>query len=216
MSSLETPQAGQVVTLRLYKRLATNGSIEWSNSYELQDFEATGDVGRYSDMASLMAGAEALIHKTNVQYVRAVVSTYTQDGKPNYNPQSFYVKDLSGLNGVSLLPAQMLSLHNCLVVNKQTDFGRSGRSMYRGCLDEGMIYADSGYPVLEGAAYAATSLTVVAMQTAMTATLQATNWRLVLASGQPLPDVRAVTSLGLSPRITVKKFNNRYYDRVAV
>jgi len=103
-----------------------------------------------------------------------------------------------------------LPLELCLFIRRNVSFGRDGRILYRGVLMEIDMNSTEFRPLL-------TANAVSGFQNVIN------NWRsvglgnafrLVMASGFPAPNnVRPVTSLQVSEKIVVKKYNNRYFRR---
>lgn len=215
MGNLALPESGDVYTLRIYKRLKANPLLEWANTYELLNLAGNqGDID-FLDTIDLFVNNEAAIHKNVVGYTRAVLSTWVPDGQP-YNPATFITKDVSGVSGALSPGTDMLSLQNCLQVTRDVPFGRSGRSLYRGIVEEGMVTADTGQPRLTDGQYALTLISIEAMQLSISSALGGLGMLWVLAAkyGEGQVNTRQVMNLSLKRNIVVKKFNNRYFDRV--
>lgn len=196
-----------VVSVRIYKRKASNPSIVWANTYEV--YKPAGPVANVlmTDVNN-MVGAEANIHLESTQFVRALISTWVPDGEP-YNPLSFVSVPLTQIGSRSEAGSAAEPLQMCYRIAFKTMYGRQGFRLYRNCLLESDVAAPSGVPILD---YSGTQSGFAAFQTAMSAYFDDTEPPyLVLASAGNIRTVTGVSEAG----VTVKKFNNRFYDRVA-
>lgn len=208
----------EVFTVRIYKRLVGRQDLEWANSYELRATASNADgPGALNDAVAALVGWEKNIHLSDVEYDRAVVSTYVPDGQP-YDPTAFLSVPIVSTNGSrSLGGSQALPLQMCLLIRKQVAYGRNGRNLYRRCLIETEVAAFSGDPVLEGAAQAALQERVndLVGDGDIFQTLGLAGFELVMASGVGVgvpTSVRKVSALVVAG-VSIKPYNNRYYDR---
>jgi hypothetical protein len=194
---------GEVFTVRIYKRLEGQ---EWANSYEVQATDASSDpVVSIGNLRIWLVGLERAIHLTDVFFDRITISTYQPDSRP-YDPTRFVSFPIFQA-GQRARSGDALTLAICLFVRRETNFGRSGKLLYRGVLQENDV---AGYR----SGLLNTSITALqgALDTAWSARPEF--WRLVMASGVPLPtSVREVINLGVSAIPVVKKLDNRYFDR---
>ena len=195
--------ANEVFTVRIYKRLEGQ---EWANSYEVQATDASSDptisIGL---LRTWLVGLERSIHLTDVFFDRITISTYQPDSQP-YDPTRFVSFPIFE-QGQRARSGDALSLAICLFVRREPGFGRAGKLLYRGALQEADV---AGYR--SGLLTASTNALQNAINTARNARPQF--WRLVMASGTPTPqDVREVLNLRVSALTVVKKLDNRYFDR---
>lgn len=203
-------------SLRVYKRLAGRQDLVWANTYELQvRSNAEGGGSEQARIAAeFVAGFEATFHLSDVVFDRAVFSTLVPDGQP-YDPDTFASYGLAGIVGTRPSGAPM-SLQNCLLVRKEVKFGRAGRFLYRRCLDESEVSAASGDPVLTPTAATSLNTTLsgpVGTEESFIAGLASVGLDLVMAGiAGGVQRVRAVSGL-TAAGVTVKPYNNRYFDR---
>jgi len=204
--TLASIQEGEVITVRVYK---SHGGYTWANNYEvqaLQDLPQSAFV--LPALADRFVALERSLHSTSVTIDRVVISTYAPDSLP-YNPDTLatYAYNVAGQRNVT---GDLVPLETCLFVRRITDFGRSGRILYRGCLFE----SDVGVFGFRG----------IIMPSALNSIRGIINnwfqqgigaqWRLVMASGNPNPsNIRPIARLEASEKIVFKKLNNRYFRR---
>ena len=195
--------ANEVFTVRIYKRLEGQ---EWANSYEVQATDASSDPAiSIGLLRTWLVGLERSIHLTDVFFDRITISTYQPDSQP-YDPTRFVSFPIFE-QGQRTRSGDALSLAICLFVRREPGFGRAGKLLYRGALQEADV---AGYR----SALLTASINSLqnAINTAWSARPQF--WRLVMASGTPTPqDVREVLNLRVSALTVVKKLDNRYFDR---
>jgi hypothetical protein len=193
----------EVFTVRIYKRLEGQ---EWANSYEVQAAVASSDPTiMIGNLQNWLIGLERSIHLTDVFFDRITVSTYQPDSQP-YDPTRFVSLPIFQ-QGQRARSGDALTLAICLFVRREVRFGRSGKLLYRGVLQEGDV---AGYR--SGLLTASINSLQNTINTAWSA--RPASWRLVMASGAPTPtDVREVVNLGVSALTVVKKLDNRYFDR---
>ena len=193
----------EVFTVRIYKRLEGQ---EWANSYEVQAAVASSDPTiMIGNLQNWLIGLERSIHLTDVFFDRITVSTYQPDSRP-YDPTRFVSLPIFQ-QGQRARSGDALTLAICLFVRREVRFGRSGKLLYRGVLQEADV---AGYRS------ALMTQSINSLQNAINTAWSArpASWRLVMASGTPTPtDVREVVNLGVSAFTTVKKLDNRYFDR---
>jgi len=195
--------ANEVFTVRIYKRLEGQ---EWANSYEVQATDASSDpTVSIGLLRTWLVGLERSIHLTDVFFDRITISTYQPDSQP-YDPTRFVSFPIFE-QGQRARSGDALSLAICLFVRREPGFGRAGKLLYRGALQEADV---AGYR--SGLLTASINALQNAINTAWNARPQF--WRLVMASGTPTPtDVREVLNLRVSALTVVKKLDNRYFDR---
>jgi len=195
--------ANEVFTVRIYKRLEGQ---EWANSYEVQATDNSSDPTiSIGNLRNWLVGLERSIHLTDVFFDRITISTYQPDSQP-YDPTRFTSFPIFE-QGQRARSGDALSLAICLFVRREPGFGRAGKLLYRGALQEADV---SGYR--SGLLTASVNSLQNAINTAWSARPQF--WRLVMASGTPTPqDVREVLNLRVSALTVVKKLDNRYFDR---
>lgn len=205
--------AGEVYTLRFYKKLATNPAVVWANTYEIYNQAGGQSPEDIQTVLANISAAEKTLHLNSVVFDRAVASTWVPDGEP-YNPASFITYPLSGAG--SIVPSSpALGLSNCLQVRRVVTYGRNGRSLYRGCLAEGQTIAPAGDPVLTSGAYASFADKVADLRLLIEDALFSLGYGWVMAARygeSPTINRRAIEDLILESRVTVKKLNNRYFD----
>jgi hypothetical protein len=196
---------GEVFTVRIYKRLEGQ---EWANSYEVQATDNSSDPAiSIGNLRNWLVGLERSIHLTDVFFDRITISTYQPDSQP-YDPTRFTSFPIFE-QGQRARSGDALSLAICLFVRREPGFGRAGKLLYRGALQEADV---AGYR--SGLLTASANSLQNAINTAWSARPQF--WRLVMASGTPTPqDVREVLNLRVSALTVVKKLDNRYFDRAA-
>jgi len=195
--------ANEVFTVRIYKRLEGQ---EWANSYEVQATDGSSDPAvAIGNLRNWLVGLERSIHLTDVFFDRITISTYQPDSQP-YDPTRFTSYPIFQ-QGQRARSGDALTLAICLFVRREVSFGRSGKLLYRGVLQENDV---AGYRS------ALLTASITSLQNALNTAWGArpSFWRLVMASGAPTPqDVREVVNLGVSAFTVVKKLDNRYFDR---
>lgn len=195
-----------VVTVRVFKNF---GGYTWANSYEVQALQDLPNAPFILPaLANRFVDLERTLHSTFITIDRVTISTYAPDSLP-YNPDTLatYAYNVTGQRTSG---SDAVALEVCLFVRRITDLGRNGRILYRGCLFE----ADIGTFGYRGVL--ATN-TLTALRNAINSWYQqglGESWRLVMASGTPLPtNIRAIARLEVSERLVFKKLFNRYFRR---
>jgi len=205
--TLRNINEGTVVTVRSFKFFA---GFSWANNYEVQALQDIPDPEfALSELATRIVALERPMHITSVIIDRVTVSTYAPDSQP-YNPDTLATFPFS-LRCQRNIVREPVALEICLFIRRNTDFGRDGRLLYRGCLSEDDVTENALRPVLTPAA-------ITAFRNIISSWLQGggltPRWRMVMASGTPNPtNVRPVIGLDPAEKIVVKKFNNRYFRR---
>jgi len=197
---------GEVVTVRIYKQF---GGYLWANNYEVAATTNVPDpVVALQELADRLVTLERNIHLRGVFIDRVTISSYAPDSQP-YDPDTLATFPYT-LEGVRNYNGEAVPLELCLFVRRNTNFGRDGRLLYRGCLSEGDITAPSFRSVLTSAARSSFQSILDTWQQQGPGSV----WVLVMASGTPNPtSIRRVISLQASEKVVVKKFNNRYFRR---
>jgi len=204
--TLSTINQGNVLTVRSYKQFA---GFAWANNYEVEATQdITNPVSALQFLVERIAFLERDIHLNSVVIDRITVSTYIPDSRP-YNPNTLAVYPLS-INCTRPMSANVLPLELCLFVRRNVDFGRDGRLLYRGCLTEDDMFAQSFRPLITTNAVNSIQSIINSWRTVGVGS----SFRLVMASGFPnVSNVRNVVGLQVSEKIVVKKYNNRYFRR---
>lgn len=78
---------------RIIKRASGNPSYEWANTYETALISGPGSISDIQNFLLALKQAEVDMHTSNVEFVRAIYSTWAPDSEP-YDPSSFLVLDL--------------------------------------------------------------------------------------------------------------------------
>jgi len=197
---------GEVVTVRIYKQF---GGYLWANNYEVAATTNVPDpVVALQELADRLVTLERNIHLRGVFIDRVTISSYAPDSQP-YDPDTLATFPYT-LEGVRNYNGDAVPLELCLFVRRNTNFGRDGRLLYRGCLSEGDITAPSFRSLLTSAARSSFQSILDTWQQQGPGSV----WVLVMASGTPNPtSIRRVISLQASEKVVVKKFNNRYFRR---
>lgn len=195
------------VMYRIYKRKNTNPAIEWANTYEMQ-VSGENTLESLTTIGNDIVSAERQLHLESTEYVRMVISTWVPDGQP-YNPLSFVTVPLEVVGARSEIGNEAEPLQICLRVAFNAEFGRQGYRLYRNSLLESDVNAISGVPRLVGTGL---STAITAFRTGLGTYLNKTTPPyLVLAS---TGNIRTVINVDLSG-VTVRKFNNRYFDKTS-
>ena len=197
---------GEVVTVRIYKQF---GGYLWANNYEVAATTNVPDpVVALQELADRLVALERSIHLRGVFIDRVTISSYAPDSQP-YDPDTLATFPYT-LEGLRNYNGEAVPLELCLFVRRNTNFGRDGRLLYRGCLSEGDITAPSFRSLLTSAARSSFQSILDTWQQQGPGSV----WVLVMASGTPNPtSIRRVISLQASEKVVVKKFNNRYFRR---
>lgn len=209
MSALE-PTTGEVFSVRIIKTLNANPSVRWANTYEIRGVAPSispSDLVNASDM--LVTFERNLLFNT-ATLLYSTVSTLVPDSKP-YNGDEFLRLNYNQLGILTSPLTDVEPLTTCLRISFAAITGRVGFRLYRHALNEGDVNAPSGSP-----GFADVSIITARLTAAITAS-NITDY--VLEGGAPMElvlasssGVRPVGSIGLQG-ITVKKLNNKYFDR---
>jgi len=196
----------EVLTARVYKQF---GGYAWANNYEIQATQdITNPATSLENLAIRLQQLEVNLYYTYVIIDRITISTYVPDSQP-YNPNTLATFPFS-VPGTRTLSSDATPLEICLFVRRNTVFGRDGRLLYRGCLNESEVGTLGLRPVLTSSAVSFYQSIITNWSTVGLGA----EWRFVLASGAPIPtNIRPVSNLQVSEKVVIKKFNNRYYRR---
>lgn len=201
-------QNSDALTIRIYKTLSTNPSIIWANTYELLNTILPVTTAQLQAVVNGIAAAESYIHLDTTRFIRGVVSTLIKDSSP-YDPTSFIALPLTqaGQRSTAGVPPEPLQM--CYRVAKSVDVGRQGFFLYRNCLTEGDVSAPAGVPTLQGGFGASFTSYKDALLTGYgpDSVFEIGLMRNTAAT------IRVVTDY-VEAGVTVKKFNNRYFDQV--
>lgn len=214
MATLAVISPGQNLTVRTYKSISGDIGRLWANTYELHCPNGVPDANvALNAVAAAFIGWEARFHAVEVRFDRTVISTYVEDGQP-YDPGTFKTIDAGGVSGErEHTGSELMPLAVCLHARRQVNFGRPGRLLYRGVLAENEVTSPAGTPLLTTSARTALeSLMEVGSDFDITAALDTAGFVMALVSGANGENVRAVVDI-LPVGVSIKKVNNRYYDR---
>lgn len=206
--SILTPANLEVFTVRVYKQLTANPAVSWANTYEFRAGSTTTNAELL--LAVIRAVAfESELHLTDVQFTRAILSTWVPDGEP-YDPTTFVSLPQTLLGQRSFTNPEPLQI--VFTVRKDVNLGRYGFWQFRRVLAEGDVQAPAGTPALANQA---------GMQSEVDAAITASgidlhfvsgtsDLKLVMYDGDHSHDrfMDGFTALGVG----VRKFNNRYFD----
>lgn len=215
--TLENLSPGEVLTVRVYKALVSRPDAVWANTYEFQvesGVTVSNGAAAANTLANALVSFEQKIHLSDVRFDRAVVSTFNEDGQP-YNPATFVSVPIAGQNGLRVPGTEPLALQMCLLVRREVALGRVGRALYRRVLQESDVNAPSGTPSISDVALPSLGGLLDTAFFDLTNDIDGTGLSLVMASRvAPVGAlvVRPVTALTVAG-VSVKKFNNRYFDR---
>lgn len=203
------PVAGEAFMFRVLKHHVANPTLRWVNTYEVRNRTAT-DPDDLITAAMAFATFEQALHFSFVEFEYVTISTWVPDGEP-YNPDSFVSTPFGGV-GDRLPASEPLGLVNCWKTQKQVQSGRMGFQLYRGCLTESDVSAPAGISILSNPANmnlilsSAVSTNINLFLGDATGIVQ-----LVMESLGSSRNVLAFNSTG----VTVKKLNNKYFNRTA-
>lgn len=220
MGDLTTFEAGELFTLRVYKALGARPDLVWANTYELRATDSgagSGGAATVRDITEFVASWEARFHCTDVQFVRGVFSTYVPDGEP-YNPASFVSVPLPTVKGLKTYNSDPAALQVCFRARREVEFGRTGTALYRRVLQEGDLGSPGGDYTLSTGTFDALDALLQGAPGGGTFAGELDNRgvELVMAKGGgPGAGVLARRVIAMrAGGVTVKKYNNRYFDRV--
>jgi hypothetical protein len=204
--SLSTILQGEVFTLRSYKQYA---GYSWANNYEIEAVQdIPNPITELEFIASRIVDLEKTLHLSGVVIDRVTISTYVPDSLP-YNPNNVATFPFS-VRATRQIVSEFLPLELCLFIRRNVSFGRDGRILYRGVLMEIDMNSTEFRPLLTANAVSGFQNVINSWRSVGLGNA----FRLVMASGFPAPNnVRPVTSLQVSEKIVVKKYNNRYFRR---
>jgi hypothetical protein len=132
-------------TVRIYKSYGGRSDRnQSSNTYDI-NLEAAISSPEMLARVNKLVTAEAGLFPTSVNFMRAVVSTFAQEGRVPYNPEGFKVFELNRTGdrpipqGVDIMPVEVAG-----VFKHNVAFGRSGRQTYKGMFLESDIVTSPG------------------------------------------------------------------------
>jgi hypothetical protein len=207
MTAIIGAPAGTYVTLRTYRKLSTNPSLLFANTYEFEAQEPISE-GSANFLISRWTSFELLMSLTDVQADRAILSTWIEDGEP-YDPTSFITVPTVGV-GDRLAGGQALSLNNVLFLRRQTSFGQNGKLFLRRVLTEEDVLAPSGTLALANQA-ALQAEVDDALSTSGAGDYLIPGEAFLMVMKSALLIQRPVTAL-IVAGARVMQYNNRYFD----
>jgi hypothetical protein len=143
--SVVSYEEGDLFVIRVSKALVSNPENEWANGYEFQATTGTGE-GDLLTLAEALVEFEQNLHRTTVEFRRALISTWSPDSVP-YNPEAFISSTLTA-NGLLVVSGELVALNICLSVARTAATGRVGHLFYRGALEEAQVSAPAGKSIL--------------------------------------------------------------------
>lgn len=198
-----------IFSVRIFKHLATNPLMKWSNTYE---FRATMDVGVSVCDSAIQAVTqfERAIATSAAVFDYAIASTGVRDSQP-YNGDEFY---RTQLNMVGARPAnvdQPVPQEICLRIAFGAVSGRTGFRLYRASLFPAEVKNSAGQYNFNDR----TAITGIVNNAISTSFLA--DWMLGGENGAVLVlandiNVREISNIGLAG-ITIKKLNNKWFNR---
>lgn len=210
--SILSPVPGETFMFRSHKRLNSNPSLGWVNTYEFVAGSATTHLNLLQAMGGVVE-MERSIHLSEAVFFKRVVSTWVPDGTP-YDPAAFLSVSTPGLVGARSA-TDGLPLNIVAQVNRQVPIGRQGKLFYRRVLAESEITSPAGDVVITPAAEAAIQAEI---DLAQTSPLMAPYLLPFAAEGN-----YAMLAVGQTPRLItafvlsgarVVPYNHRYFDRI--
>lgn len=204
---------GDSFSIRTIKRY---NEKRWANVYEvtyLGNSPMADPVSKMTQVLTFIANTEADLLLTPYTVERATLSTLAVDSKP-YNPDTFISLGVE-LTGRRQIPLgqKPLPLTTCILVKKRVPTGRQGNLLYRGLIHTGDgSLGVAGFQVLD---QVASSIENRLTQVRAFLLDQYTLGLCLVAlkpDGQPTQP-RLVTALEVRQLTTVKKLNNKYFNR---
>ena len=137
--------ANQVVTVSIYKSYGGRSATgQWMNRYNVNVPDLTDSI---PDVVNKLVQYEKALHRTDVNFMRCTVSLNNKHGHAGNNAD-FFTSELAG-TGADNRAGDTAPLDVCMVVKMSCASGRSGRSLYRGCLiNSDFDNGPGGRPVL--------------------------------------------------------------------
>jgi len=215
MGTLRDLEVDEVITVKTYK-IVPNAEIAWANTYEFASNQTITDPTLANDALFALAEAiksfEVSILVDDFVFDRIVMSTYVPDSNP-YNPYSFISFSYSVPGDYYIPSTTPLPLQFAALVKRRVGFGRQGNLLYRGVAHVQDVTISSGGATISPVRLNALRTAVSNFMTAISNTA----FRMVMASGSPSVDpttLRTVINLNVKERMSFKKLNNRYFDRI--
>jgi hypothetical protein len=126
-------------TVKIFKSFVDAPEKEWSNSYEVNGPGAIDLQFATATVNAIVAG-ERSIHRTYVEFIRGVVSTFVADSAP-YDPNTFVTVDISGTGSRPGNTGNREPIDVVLWVKRLAASGRSGKLFYRGVVEDPEVAA---------------------------------------------------------------------------
>lgn len=211
--TLTTVSPGDGISVRVIKSFNT---FKWANTYEFQyidDQPLVDPAQLFQNVGSVLATRESALLLDLYRVERIVFSTVERDGVP-YNPLTFVVLDFN-LQGQRPIPIAQrpLPLTTCMLVKKRVDFGRQGNILYRGCLHTGDGSMDSEGFVLNNGRVTTVNLELNTMLDDLKNNYSLQMALITVNTANQITDARPVNELLVRPVTTIKKLNNKYFDK---
>jgi len=213
--------ADKVAVVRIFKAFGGRTSDkQWSNTYHISGELEYADPA-WDALVVQLASTESNIHFSNVNYMRATISSFDQEAE--YNPEMLKVIELGGSGQRVLTGDQtILPLDFAFKWKKNVAFGRSGTTFYRGALSTDDIATGAGGdPVLKGTISPDILNAIRNMPTSLQPLLSAVGGFMVMAPKMPAPGGPPVTLstrvlLSFAPSgVSNNRRNHRYFDKAA-
>lgn len=208
--------------LEIVKRAIGNPSYPWRNTYEINVTAPIDTVGA-ANIASAIMTAEANFHGENVEYVKAVMSSWEPEAPGElYDPETFVVVPAVGLYGQVNLD-DPLPRNITLLVRRAASSGHNGKVSYRGVLGKAMLNTPASLvyeinPTSKSTLQSALTAFYAACQTAITDEAAAgSSLCLVRYADPPTNTViegRPISGLVVDGIRSVS-FDHKYFDRAA-
>lgn len=218
--TVQNASAGEIFNVRIFKELTTAQGRYWVNNYEIRA-NAAASYADLLDAAQALVGFERSIHFDAVRFDRFTVSTWLQESG-GYNPSSFVTVSLGDVLGEGAAggPQNITPLTTCMLVRRAVPFGRQGRALYRGGLQNADIVSGAdGRPQVSSSGpgirlnNGLADLAAAGMLGGADGSPSSGAFSLVMV-GDTAAEFRYVTGLAFAG-VVVKKTDNRYFDRAA-
>lgn len=197
--------SGEGLTVRVIQS-ANNGTVKWANTLE---YVATSDIDNDDAFSIANSVAIAIGEMLINQYVveKVVVSTYVPDSRP-YNPDAFISFPFNIRGDRGRFSEDPVDLSICLRFDKRSTSGRTGRMLMRGVLHEGMLRTTGGrFNFMPPGGLDGVDFNDGLSRLADIITLPKAQMAMISSYG-----IRNVSNLVVAG-ITIKKLNNKYFDR---
>lgn len=194
-------------TVRVWKRLVSQPTVEWNNSYEMSSGDVVFTSSEMVDHANHLVDFESALYFQSVEITRVVFSTWEEDSDP-YNPDNLKTVDYSAIGSQESLLNEKEALDTVLKLKRSVDFGRSGKIELRGCLINQYVDTDSGQPALS--AYGRTAI-ASALSSAITG-LAGTMTYMVMAGKSQTDKIYEATPAG-QKQVVRREYTNDIHIR---